>query len=151
MTKLKLAVAMIFACSILVGCASSHSVIDQSWTQKPAKVKVVFTEPHIDSPKDLQDDLPDYVNNFSDWYKSQLETNLGAQTKGVLYSVERISQDLIKTETVSENGSSFWVPTISEMNPEADVYLVINDIWIGRIVSETTCSMGGGFGVGGVQ
>lgn len=149
MTKLKLAVAMIFACSILVGCASSHSVIDQSWIQKPAKVKVVFTEPHIDSPKDLQDDLPDYVNNFSDWYKSQLETNLGAQTKGVLYSVERISQDLIKTETVSENGSSFWVPAISEMNPEADVYLVINDIWIGRIVSETTCSMGGGFGVGG--
>lgn len=149
MRNLKLALAFASACVLLNGCASSRSVVDQSWTQKPAKVKVVFTEPHIGSPKDLQDDLPNYVDNFSDWYKAQLEDNFGSQTKGVLYSVQKISKDQIKTENADMEGYNFLVPKVAEMDPEADVYLVMDDIWIGRVESETTCTMGGGFGVGG--
>ena len=149
MRKLKLALASAAACMLLMGCASSRSVVDQGWTQKPAKVKVVFTEPHIGSPKDLYDDLPDYANNFSDWYKAQLEENLGSQTKGVLYSVQKISKDQIRTENADMEGNNFLVPKVAEMDPEADVYLVMDDIWIGRVESEMTCSMGGGFGVGG--
>ena len=90
MRKLKLALAFASACALLVGCAAPRSVMDQGWTQKPAKVKVVFTEPFIANPDDLMDDLPEYVNNFSDWYKTQLEANLGSQTNGVLYSVQKI-------------------------------------------------------------
>lgn len=146
MRKVKLALAIASACALLVGCAAPRSVMDQGWTQKPAKVKVVFTEPFIANPDDLQDDLPEYVNNFSDWYKAQLEANLGSQTNGVLYSVEKISQDQIKGEAAAVNGVNIKVPRIVEMDKEADVYLVLNDLWIGRTQSETTCTTGGGFG-----
>ena len=146
MRKLKLALACASACALLVGCAAPRSVMDQGWTQKPAKVKVVFTEPFIANPDDLMDDLPEYVNNFSDWYKTQLEANLGSQTNGVLYSVQKISQDQIKFEAAAVRGVNIKVPRITEMEKEADVCLVINDIWIGRTQSETTCSTGAGFG-----
>lgn len=150
MRKLKLALAFASACALLVGCAAPRSVMDQGWTQKPANVKVVFTEPFIANPKDLQDDLPDYVNNFSDWYKAQLESNFASQTTGVQYFVEKISQDKVKFEAAAVNGVNIKVPKIEEMDNQADVYLVINDIWIGRVESGTTCSTGagGGFGMG---
>ena len=70
MRKLKLVLAFAFVCATLIGCASPRAVIDESWTQKPTKVKVVFTEPIIANLDDLQDDLPDYYNKFSEWYKS---------------------------------------------------------------------------------
>ena len=148
MRKLKLALAFASACALLVGCAASRSVMDQGWTQKPANVKVVFTEPFIANPKDLQDDLPDYVNNFSDWYKAQLESNFASQTTGVQYFVEKISQDKVKFEAAAVNGVNIKVPKIEEMDNQADVYLVINDIWIGRVESGTTCSTGAGAGFG---
>jgi hypothetical protein len=140
MRKMKLALAIASACALLVGCAAPRSVMDQGWTQKPAKVKVVFTEPFIANPDDLQDDLPEYVNNFSDWYKAQLETNLGSQTNGVLYSVEKVSMDKVKFEAAAVNGVNIKVPKVEEMDGQADVYLVVNDIWIGRVESETTCT-----------
>ena len=104
MRKLKLALAFASACALLLGCAAPRSVMDQGWTQKPANVKVVFTEPFIANPKDLQDDLPDYVNNFSDWYKAQLDSNFASQTTGVQYFVEKISQDKVKFEAAAVNG-----------------------------------------------
>lgn len=150
MRKLKLALAFASACALLVGCAAPRSVMDQGWTQKPANVKVVFTEPFIANPKDLQDDLPDYVNNFSDWYKAQLESNFASQTTGVQYFVEKISQDKVKFEAAAVSGVNIKVPKIEEMDNQADVYLVLNDIWIGRVESGTICSTGagGGFGMG---
>ena len=128
MRKLKLALAFASACALLLGCAAPRSVMDQGWTQKPANVKVVFTEPFIANPKDLQDDLPDYVNNFSDWYKAQLDSNFASQTTGVQYFVEKISQDKVKFEAAAVNGVNIKVPKIEEMDNQADVYLVINDI-----------------------
>ena len=153
MGKIKLILTTALACAFFAGCAAPRSVMDQGWTQKPAKVKVVFTEPFVANPDDLQDDLPAYVNNFSDWYKSQLESNLGSQTTGVLYSVEKISMDKVKFEAAAVNGVNIKVPKVDEMDNQADVYLVVNDIWIGRVESATTCttggfSAGGGFGMG---
>lgn len=150
MRKLKLALAFASACALLVGCAAPRSVMDQGWTQKPANVKVVFTEPFIANPDDLQDDLPDYVNNFSDWYKAQLEANFASQTTGVQYTVEKISQDKVKFEAAAVNGVNIKVPKIEEMDSQADVYLVMNDIWIGRVESATTCTTGGFNAAGGI-
>ena len=118
MRKMKLALAIASACALLVGCAAPRSVMDQGWTQKPAKVKVVFTEPFIANPDDLQDDLPEYVNNFSDWYKAQLETNLGSQTNGVLYSVEKVSMDKVKFEAAAVNGVNIKVPKSLIVQPD---------------------------------
>ena len=149
MRRMKLALAFATVCALLVGCAAPRSVVDQGWTQKPANVKVVFTEPFIANPDDLQDDLPDYVNNFSDWYKAQLEANFASQTNGIQYSVEKISQDKVKFEAANVNGVNIKVPKVEEMDNQADIYLVMNDIWIGRVESATTCTTGGFNAAGG--
>ena len=149
MRKLKRIVLMAVACTLLWGCASKRAVIDTSWTQKPSKVKIVFTEPFIANPADLADDLPDYVNNFSDWYKGQIEANLGDYSSGVLFSVEKISRDAITSEVSNLNGANIKTPKVNSMDASADVYLVMDDLWIGRTESETTCTPGG-FGAGGM-
>jgi hypothetical protein len=124
--------------------------MDWGVTEKPVKVKVVFTEPFIANPDDLQDDLPEYVNNFSDWYKAQLESNLGSQTKGALYSVEKISMDKVRYDAAPvRNGVNIKVPKVEKMDSEADIYLVMNDIWIGRVETQPVCTTGG-FSAGGM-
>lgn len=142
MKKLNFILMMALACVFFVGCAAPHAVVDSSWSQKPTKVKVVFTEPLVANPDDLADDLPENVNNFSDWYKTELEKNLGTQTNGVLYSVEKISQDKVSTVAAPLNDVNIRIPKITEMENEADVYLVMNDVWIGRTVKPGTCTAG---------
>lgn len=142
MRKLKLVLAVAFACAFLVGCAAPRAVIDDSWTRKPTKVKVVFTEPIIANLDDLQDDLPDYYNKFSEWYKTELENNLGEQTSGVRYSVQKISSDNIRINPAPLNNENIKVPSVTEMSNSADVYLVLDDIWIGRTTKMSTCSNG---------
>ena len=148
MRKIKLILTMAMACAFLVGCASKRAVIDASWVQKPSKVKIVFTEPFVANPDDLADDLPNYVNNFPDWYKAQIEANLGNYSNGVLYSVEKVSRDDITYEASNVNGVNIKTPKFKTMDESADVYLVMDDLWIGRTESETTCTTGG-FGAGG--
>ena len=151
MEKIKLILTTAFACAFLAGCASKRAVVDSTWTQKPSKVKIVFTEPIVANPDDLADDLPDYVHNFSDWYKAQIEANLGDYSNGVLYAVEKVSRDEITSEVSYVNGINIKTPKMKTMDESADVYLVMDDLWIGRTESETTCTPGaGGFGAGGM-
>ena len=131
MRKLKLALAFASA-FFLMACASANLKVDESWKQKPSKVKIVFTEPSVANPEDLADDLPDYVNNFSDWFKAKIEEYLPRYSTGVQYSIEKISSDKISVSNEVVNDTNVVVPKITEMNSEHEVYLVINDIWIGR-------------------
>lgn len=142
MKRMHLILAMAMSCVFFVGCAAPHSVIESSWSQKPTKVKVVYTEPLVASQEDLADDLPDYVSNFSDWYKAELEKNLGAQTNGVLYSVQQIAQEKVLTVPAPLNDVNIKTPKITEMDQEADVYIVMNDVWFGRTTKPGTCSTG---------
>ena len=142
MKKLKFILTMAFASVFLVGCAAKRAVIDDSWTKKPSKVKVVFTEPLVANMDDLEDDLPDHVYNFSEWYRAQLEYNLLSRSSGVRYAVQKISRDYVKIEPAPVNDENIKVPRVTEMDPSADVYLVLDDIWIGRTVKMGTCSNG---------
>ena len=142
MKSLKLILITTMASIFMVGCASPRAVIDESWSQKPSKVKVVFTEPLIANVDDLEDDLPDYVNNFSDWYKEQLQINLGDRTSGVGYSIQKISKDIVRIDPAPVNGENIKVPRVTEMSNSADIYLVLDDIWIGRTTKMATCSNG---------
>ena len=117
----------------LSGCATNRIVIEESWTQKPAKVKVVFTEAFYADPGDLADILPRDVENFSQWYKAQLETELEKYSNGVTYTVENVSRDDITSETSSVNGSNIKTPKLKTMDDAADVYLVMDDLWLGKI------------------
>lgn len=144
----KHAFMMALACVLLVGCAPKHCVIDASWTQRPSRVKVLFTDPIIDSPKDLADDLPEFVNNFSDWYRVQMEAFFKASSDGVVYSVEKISPDFLAYEASDLDGESIRTPRIKMLDGTADVYLVIADLWIGRI-KDMSCSGPMGPGMAG--
>ena len=148
MKKMNFILTMAFASVFLVGCAAKRAVVDTSWTQKPSKVKIVFTEPFVANPDDLADDLPNFVNNFSDWYKAQIEANLSNYSNGVLYAVEKISRDEVTSEASNVNGVNVKTPKVKTMDESADVYLVMDDLWIGRTESETTCTTGG-FSAGG--
>ena len=72
------ALAMFF-----VGCAPKTSAfsIDPSWTEKPAKLTVLFTDPVVENQDDLKDDLAEFVNNFHDWFGSELAKNYSTVTK----------------------------------------------------------------------
>ena len=149
MKKIKTILSLAVACALFCGCAPKRSVINTSWTQKPSKVKIVFTEPFVANPDDLADDLPDFVNNFPDWYKAQLEANLANYSNGVLYSVEMISRDAVTSEASNVNGVNVKTPKIKTMDDAADVYLVIDELWIGRTTTTTACAGAGGMGGGG--
>ena len=132
------------ACAFLIGCAAPRGVVDPSWKEKPASVKVVFTEPFVANPEDLQDDLPDYVDHFQDWYLDQLLTNLAKFAKGVKFSGEMISRDKVKYESGAMEGGNVKVPKYDSMQGDADIYLVMDDLWIGRTEVQSTCSTGMG-------
>ena len=132
------------ACAFLIGCAAPRVVVDPSWKEKPASVKVVFTEPFVANPEDLQDDLPDYVDHFQDWYLDQLLTNLAKFAKGVKFSGEMISRDKVKYESGAMEGGNVKVPKYDSMQGDADIYLVMDDLWIGRTEVQSTCSTGMG-------
>ena len=117
----------------LSGCATNRIVIEESWTQKPTKVKVVFTEAFYADPGDLADILPRDVENFSQWYKAQLETELEKYSNGVTYTVENVSRDDITSETSSVNYSNIKTPKLKTMDDAADVYLVMDDLWFGQL------------------
>lgn len=142
MKRMHFVLMLAMACVFFVGCAAPHAVLETSWSQKPTKVKVVFTEPLVANPDDLADDLPDHVDNFAEWYKAELEKNLGSQTNGVLYSVEKIAQDKVTTVAAPLNNVNVKTPKITEMDNEADVYLVMNDVWVGRTTKPGTCTAG---------
>ena len=145
----KITLLVFSVCFFLMACASANLKVDESWTQKPSKVKIVFTEPFVANPDDLADDLPDYVNNFSDWFKAKIEEYIPRYSKGVQYSIEKISSDKISVSNEIVNDTNVVVPKIIEMNSEHEVYLVINDIWIGRkrdiCRTQTTINNGMGF------
>ena len=123
----------VLASMLLLGCAPKLYVVDPSWTVKPSRVKVLFTEPGIGTPKDLADDLPSFVNNFSDWYRLQLDSYLRANSYGVVYSVEKVPREFVSYEISDIDGSSFKTPKPKVLDGSADVYLVMDDLWIGRV------------------
>jgi hypothetical protein len=119
-------------------------VVDPNWKEKPATVNAVFTEPFVANPEDLQDDLPDYVDHFQDWYLDQLLTNLANFAKGVEFSGEMISRNQVVHEPGTMEGENVKVPKYDSMQGDADIYLVMDDLWIGRTEVWSTCSTGMG-------
>ena len=84
MRNLKSILVMFIACPFLTGCAlialfftsSPRTAVDESWTQKPSKVNIVFSEPVLDNPNKFDDDFPDFAGKFNDWFIAELKSNL---------------------------------------------------------------------------
>ena len=72
-----LAVLALFSALFFIGCAQNNPTvsINPTWTEKPTKITIVFTEPFVDNVDDLEDDLKEYSEKFMDWYKAELQKN----------------------------------------------------------------------------
>ncbi len=151
MSNLKSILVMFIACPFLTGCAlialfftsSPRTAVDESWTQKPSKVNIVFSEPVLDNPNKFDDDFPDFAGKFNDWFIAELKSNLESQTSDIHYSMQKISKDKIKIEPALFKDENINVPKVTEMDKSADVYLVIDSIWVGGTSKETTCDVKG--------
>lgn len=143
MKSLKFIFAMIVSVAFMVGCAGPKSFVDNTWSERPQNVKVVFTEPAIGNPDDLADDLPEFKDNFSDWYKATWTANLDkASHQKVAFTMEKVDASAISAETVKLGDKDFEAPKFAEMGSDADVYLVINNAWVGRENEETQTVQG---------
>lgn len=133
MKSLKFIFAMIVSAAFMVGCAGPKSFVDNTWTERPQNVKVVFTEPVIGNPDDLADDLPEYQQNFSDWYKMVWSEGMTAAShKKVNFVMDKVDASKISSETVKLGDKDFEAPKFSEIGSDAEIYLVVTNAWLGR-------------------
>lgn len=73
-------IALCLATLNLVGCAKAGlKNVDPSWTEPAKSVTVLFTEPVVKNQDDVADDLPDYANNFTNWFTQQMASEFKGQ------------------------------------------------------------------------
>ena len=147
MKKLKLILVTLIACPFLTGCAilfllfspSPSNSVEESWTKKPNKVNIVFTDPFLDDPEKFDQDIPEYPGRFNDWFIAELISDLENRTSGIHYSMKRIPKDKIKIEKVLHKDEGVNAPVFTEMDKSAEIYLVLDSLWIGKTKKGTTC------------
>lgn len=130
----KLAALFVVALMSLVfsGCTATRIYMDKEWVQPPAKVKVLFTEPFIERMDDLQDDLPEYANNFPEWYKIQLSANFEKYSGVPDYSIEAITNNDVTYEPFDMGRRRVEIPRPNNIEEDADIYVLIYNISFGR-------------------
>lgn len=147
MKKLKLILVTLIACPFLTGCAilfllfspSQSNSVEKSWTKKPNKVNIVFTDPFLDNPEKFDQDIPEYPGRFNDWFIAELISDLENRTSGIHYSMKRIPKDKIKIEKVLHKDEGVNAPVFTEMDKSAEIYLVMDSLWIGGTRKKTSC------------
>lgn len=131
MKKLKLLFVLICSGVFMLGCASSHEFsVQESWTQAPKLVKVLFNEPDVESLDNLKYAMPENFDRFDDWFKERFLLSMKEKTD------DKVSFDMGKTdefagEVVPLRYASFKAPKPVEMTDDADVYLAMDKIWFG--------------------
>ena len=105
----------------LMGCAAGHKNVDASWTEAPKTISVLFTKPTVQNKDDVEDDLPEYADNFSGWFSEQLKAEFAEQT-GITPSIVAQKSDDAFNMTVTKIGKKeYKVP-----NPKFDAIGVQN-------------------------
>ena len=135
MKSLKLVFFSIFTGLLLTACGAPRYYIDADWTEnaKPTSVKVVFTMPKVVNPDDLRDDLPEYTSNFAKWFGPELKQNLISRSRdNVQYSMKIIQREDVSYKQKELGEVAFDAPYYVGIENDADIYLVVSNIWIGR-------------------
>ncbi|MCR5029695.1 MAG: hypothetical protein K6A31_10630 [Fibrobacter sp.] len=99
----------------LIGCAAGHKNVDTSWTEAPKTISVLFTEPTVQNKDDVEDDLPEYKDNFSGWFSEQLKAEFAEQTGITPSVVEQKSDDSFDMTVTKLGKKEYKVP-----NPKFD-------------------------------
>lgn len=135
MKSLRLILLSVFASMLLTACGAPRYFVDADWTEnsKPTSVKVAFTMPKVVVPDDLRDDLPEYTSNFAKWFGPEMKQNLISRSRdNVQYSMKIIQRENLSYKKKKLGDVEFSVPSFDLMENDADIYLVVSDIWIGR-------------------
>lgn len=125
-------IAAIAVSLLFWGCSAPKAYLNPEWKSQPQSVKVVYTEPIIDSQKDLEDDLPEFADNFSQWFQVIASERIDQLNRyQVSFSFEKRSNKEMKLKTVKLGKKDLQIPYFKNMEG-ADVYLVLKDLWFGR-------------------
>lgn len=96
--KKRLLCCMAAVAIAFTGCAKKPTFfVDPEWTEKPTSVTVEFTKPMVENQDDAKDDLEEYADNFSAWFKAELTKDLNLVTKNsVAFDVVEVNaSDLV--------------------------------------------------------
>lgn len=124
---------MAIAAVALTGCAKKPTFfVDPAWTEKPSSVTVEFTKPMVENQDDVQDDLEEYADNFSAWFKAELTKDLNLVAKNsVPFDVREVGTDELVHETANIEETGFDMMKPMAMEGEG-YYLVFSNVNFSR-------------------
>ena len=130
-----LAILPLYSAFFFVGCAQNNPTvsINPSWTEKPTKITVVFTEPFVDNVNDLEDDLEEYTEKFTDWYKAELKKNYDSLVhKSIDVDFRQVNIAGMSIEHDSVGTTEFNIPKPSTINMNEGYYIAISNAGFSR-------------------
>ena len=123
-------IAMLFA-----GCAKKAPTfsVAQTWTEKPNKLTIVFTDPFVENQDDLKDDLEEYADRFGEWFKAELKKDYESLTKNsVSLDFQNVDSTAMIIETDHVDTTSFKTPRPASMEQGNGYYLAISNVIFSR-------------------
>lgn len=132
--KLRILLLATFAL-LFVGCAKKAPTfsVAQTWTEKPTKLTVVFTEPVVENQDDLKDDIEEYANNFGEWFKLELKKDYEMYIKdAIALDYQKVDSASMIIETDHVDSTEFKTPKPASMEQGNGYYLAISNVLFSR-------------------
>lgn len=166
---MKKALALCLLLLLCAGCSSERQFLDAGWTQKPAKMKILFTEPNLvvgdkvvrsSDPvyeqtmtrflvwfykDDNKVEIPKTMEVVSDWFRDKVD-NVIQFNSNVPSVVEMVSKKEISSDTENMDGVEVKIPKVQAMSDSFDVYLILDEI--GMHISKVDSYMSTGTSLG---
>ena len=120
---------------LFADCASKAPTfsVAQTWTEKPTKLTVVFTEPVVENQDDLKDDIEEYANNFGEWFKQELKKDYELYIKGAIaLDYQKVDSASMIIETDHVDSTEFKTPKPASMEQGNGYYLAISNVIFSR-------------------
>ncbi len=117
------------------GCAKKAPTfsVAQTWTEKPNKLTIVFTDPFVENQDDLKDDLEEYADRFGEWFKAELRKDYESLTKNsVNLDFQNVDSMAMIIETDHVDTTSFKTPRPASMEQGNGYYLAISNVIFSR-------------------
>ena len=162
-------VALCLLVLFFAACSSERQFLDAGWTQKPAKMKILFTEPNLvvgdkvvrsSDPvyeqtmtrflvwfykDDNKVEIPKTMEVVSDWFRDKVD-NVIQFNSNVPSIVEMVSKKEISSDTENMDGVEVKIPKVQAMSDSFDVYLILDEI--GMHISKVDSYMSTGTSLG---
>lgn len=166
-------VALCLLVLFFAACSSERQFLDAGWTQKPAKMKILFTKPSlVVEDKEFRStdpayaktmdmvlgwfnkqndevEIPEAMEVISDWFRDKID-NVMQFNSNVPSVVERVSKKKISRDTENMDGVDVKIPKLEAMSDSFDVYLILDEIGMHISKVDTYMSTGPSFGPTGL-